>query len=78
MTVGPNTVDVIKKVLQSRQIEIQTYCWCVGILGFTKKYSKQALVECCSRALQLDRTTYSFIKNSKAAVADELGTAGLN
>lgn len=78
MTVGPNTVDVIKLVLQSRKLEVQTYRMCVGILNFTKKYSKQTLEECCNRALQMNKATYSFIKNTIAAVAEEIGTSGFN
>lgn len=52
LTVGPCTVEVIKKILASRNLEVQTYRLCLGVLGFTKKYSRQALEECCSRALR--------------------------
>lgn len=72
MTVGPMTVEVIKRVLKSRRIEIQTYRQCMGILSFTKRYSHKVLEECCRRALELDKTTYTFIKNSIKAVSDEL------
>lgn len=34
--------------------------------------------ECCKRALQTRRPTYTYIKNSIAAVAEELGIAGYN
>jgi len=78
MTVGPDTVKVIEHILHSRQLEVQTYRMCVGVLGFTKKYNKQVLEECCSRALELNKATYSFIKNSIAAVADEIGNNGYN
>ena len=78
MTVGPKTVEVVKKILKSRKLEVQTYRMCIGILNFTKKYSNQALEECCSRALELDKTTYSFIKNTIASVAEEIGTTGFN
>ena len=73
MTVGPCTVKVIERILKSRKLEIQTYRLCVGVLNFTKRYSKTALEECCRRALELDRVNYSFVKNSIAAVAEELG-----
>lgn len=36
-TVGPNTAELIKRVLRSRKLEVQTYRLCVDILGFTKK-----------------------------------------
>ena len=38
------------------------YRMCQGVLGFTKKYSKQALEETCRQALELGKL-YSFIKN---------------
>ena len=78
MTVGPNTVKVIQRVLQSRKLEVQTYRMCLGILNFTKKYSKQALEKCCSQAVEVDKMTYTFIKNSISAVAEELGAKGFN
>lgn len=78
MTVGPNTVDVIKKILESRKLEVQTYRMCLGVLNFTKKYSRQALEECCKQALPLNKATYTFIKNSIPVVAEDMGTSGYN
>ena len=65
MTVGPYTVKVIEHVLKSREHEIQTYRLCMGILNFTKKYSKLALEDCCKTAVETNHISYSFIKNSK-------------
>ena len=56
-TVGSNTTEVVKRILKSRKLEVQTYRLCVGVLGFTKKYSRSALEECCRRALTAKRTT---------------------
>jgi len=78
MTVGPNTVEVVKQILRSRKLEVQTYRMYTGVLGFTRKYSKEALEKCCAQALEMDRVTYSFIKNTIAGIAEELGTAGFN
>jgi hypothetical protein len=78
MTVGPYTLKVIEHVLKSREHEVQTYRLCMGILNFTKKYSKLALEDCCKTAVETNHISYSFIKNSIAAVADEIGTAGFN
>ena len=78
MTVGPNAVDVIKKILESRKLEVQTYRMCLGVLNFTKKYSRQALEECCKQALSLNKSTYTFIKNSIPVVAEDMGTSGYN
>ena len=71
LAIGPKTTDVIRQVLKSRAYEVQTYRQCIGILNFAKKYSKQTLEECCRQALDLNRVTYTFIKNSIPAVAAE-------
>jgi hypothetical protein len=78
MTVGPNTVEVIRRILASRKLEVQTYRMCQGVLGFTRKYSKKALEETCRQALELGKTTYTSIKNTIPVVADELGASGFN
>ena len=71
MTVGPNTTAVIKEVLKSRNIEVQTYRMCTGILNFSRKYSKSILEECCTEAIALGKPTYTFVKNSISAIAEE-------
>lgn len=78
MTVGPNTVEVIKRILASRKMEVQTYRMCQGVLAFTRKYSKAALEEACRQALELGKVTYTFIKNTIPVVAEELGASGYN
>lgn len=78
MTVGPNTVEVIDRVLKSREIEVQTYRLCMGILNFTKKYSKLALEDCCRLAIESGHVSYTFIKNSIGSVAEDIGTRGFN
>lgn len=75
---GPNATELIKQVLKSRKLEVQTYRLCMGILGFTKKYSRAALEECAKRALMSERPTYTFVKNTIGAVAEELGADGYN
>ena len=77
-TVGKNTVEVIKRILKSRKLEVQTYRLCIGVLGFTKKYSRETLEECCRRALEAERVTYTYIKNTIGEVAEELGSGGYN
>lgn len=74
MTIGPNAVDVVKAVLHSREQEVQTYRLCLGIIGFAKKYSKEALEECCRQAVKAGKTNYTFIKNSIPSVAEDFVT----
>ena len=78
MTIGPNTSEVIKRILASRKLEVQTYRMCQGVLSFSRKYSKQALEETCRQALESGKTTYTFIKNTIPVIAEELGAAGYN
>ena len=73
--VGPSTVEVIKNILKSRELEVQTYRMCVGILSYANKYSKQVLEECCKQAIEVGRPKYSYIKNSITAVAEDLESA---
>lgn len=78
MTVGPNTTKVIEHILKSREHEVQTYRLCLGVLNFTKKYSKLALEDCSKMAIETNHISYTFIKNSISTVAEEIGSAGFN
>jgi hypothetical protein len=76
--IGSSTTELIRRILKSRKLEVQTYRLCMGVLGFSKKYSRTALEECCKRALIAERTTYTYIKNTIGAVAEEFGAEGYN
>ena len=78
MTVGPNTEAVIKRILSSRKLEVQTYRMCQGVLSLTRKYSKQALEEACRQSLELGKVNYTFLKNTIPVIAEELGSSGYN
>ena len=72
MAVGPNTVTLIKTVLASKVLEVQTYRTCVGILQYKDRYNAAVLEECCTRALKANKPYYSYIKNTVARIAEEL------
>lgn len=74
LAIGPDTAEVIRRILASRSYEVQTYRSCIGVLNFAKKYSKRTLEECCRQALEFNKTTYTFIKNSIPAIAEETMT----
>lgn len=78
MTVGSNTVKVIQHILKSRDLEVQTYRLCLGVLNYTKKYSKLALEDSCRLAIEQNRISYTFIKNTIPTVAEDIGSAGFN
>lgn len=75
MTIGPNAVEVIKRILASRAFEVQTYRMCQGVLAFAQRYSKAALEETCRQALECGKVTYTFVKNRIPVVADDIGTS---
>ena len=74
MTVGPKTVEVIKKIMASRKLEVQTYRMCLGVLNYADKYGREPLEECCRQALELNKVTYTYIKNSIPSIAEEYMT----
>ena len=76
MTYGPNTVEVIKRVLNSRKLEVQTYRMCLGIIKYGNKYGKNVLEECCKQALDAGKTNYNYIKTTIQAIAEELNEMG--
>lgn len=71
-TVGSNTTELIKRILKSWKLEVQTYRLCMGVLGFTKKYSRAAQEECCKRALAAERATYTYVMDSSYSDIDKL------
>lgn len=75
MTIGPNTTDVIKTILTSRQYEVQTYRQCIGVLNFQKKHGSKALEECCRQAMEFGKASYTYIKNTIPLIAQEIGDA---
>ena len=74
MTVGNSTVSVIKSILSSRKLEVQTYRMCLGVLNYSKKYGNHVLEECCRQALAANKISYTYIKNSIPAIAEDICT----
>lgn len=74
MTVGNSTVSVIKSILSSRKLEVQTYRMCLGILNYSKKYGNHVLEECCRQAVAANKISYTYIKNSIPAIAENICT----
>lgn len=74
MTVGPNTTEVIQRILSSRKFEVQTYRMCQGVLSFARKYSNAVLEETCKQVLAYGKVTYTAVKNCICAVSEAMGT----
>lgn len=78
MAIGSFTVKVTEQVLKSRAEEVQTYRSCLGILNFTKKYSRLALEDCCRMAIETNHPSYTYVKTNIAAIAKDQGNTGFN
>ncbi|HKM08527.1 MAG: IS21 family transposase [Sphaerochaeta sp.] len=70
-SIGVNTRAVIDKMLEGVEYPEQAYRKCMGVLGFAKKYSKEALEACCCEAVLRGRCSYNYIKNTLISFAED-------
>ena len=61
--VGPATVGVLKRVMESRPHPELGYRSCLGIIRLGKRYSNQRLEAACQRALTLNACAYRSIQS---------------
>jgi len=59
--IGPHTQQMIKKILASREFEVQTYRSCVGVLRIAKRHGTSYLEMACESALQSGFYSYKAI-----------------
>lgn len=57
-TIGPNTLELIKHVLESREYPVQTYRACMGIMRLSKSYPSESMEKASEEALA--KRTYTF------------------
>ena len=62
--VSPEVEQVITLILESRPHPEQAYKSCMGLLSLEKKHDLEHIIKACKKALQLNCTTYRFIKNT--------------
>lgn len=60
--VGPNTVEVIKKIFESRKYIQQSYRSCLGIRRLEGYYTRERLEQACRRAVRYQIYSYRSIK----------------
>lgn len=70
--ISPEVEQVITKILDSRKHPEQAYKSCMGLLSLAKKYDPNDYIKACKKALQLNRTSYKFIKNTLTTKAFNL------
>lgn len=61
--VGPATLKVIQRVLQSRAFYAQSYNTCLGILRLKGKYGKERLESACRRVQDAPMVGYRIVEN---------------
>jgi len=70
--IGPNTEEVVSRVLASRQHPQQAYRACLGILKFADRYSPDSLEEACQQAHEVGVYSYRAIKRLLTTKKDML------
>lgn len=68
--IGPQTVMLIKKVLASREHEVQSYRSCAGILRIASRFDAAILEEACFEALQSGLYSYKAINTIAKTLQD--------
>ena len=71
--VGPQTQEVIAKVLDSRTYAPQAFRVCLGILNLQRPHGAVRLNKACARALRFGTHSYTRIKNILAQGLEEEG-----
>ena len=62
-SIGPETEQLIAKILDSRPHPEQAYRSCMGLLNLAKKHPRPAYRKACGKALEMNCLQYKFIKN---------------
>lgn len=60
---GQSVQQVVKRILQSKLFQEQTYNSCLGILRLGKQYGGERLEAACQRAINAPAVNYGVIKN---------------
>jgi transposase len=61
--IGQSVQEVMKRILDSKLIQVQTYNSCRGILKLGKDYGSDRLEAACHRVLSAPRVNYGMVKN---------------
>ena len=58
--IGPNTRELISRILESREYPVQTYRACMGIMRFNKSISSEIMEAASREALEKNTITYKY------------------
>jgi len=62
-TIGPNTGELVKTILERRPHPEQGYRSCLGIIRLTKAYSPERVESAAARALALGGISYKSVNS---------------
>ncbi|MBR4235940.1 MAG: hypothetical protein IKR85_07750 [Clostridia bacterium] len=62
--IGPDTKNLIQRVIVKFEYPVQSFRSCFGILRYAEKYGKIALEECCHDAILQGKCNYTYIANT--------------
>ncbi|MEL7564954.1 MAG: hypothetical protein AAGU27_08720 [Dehalobacterium sp.] len=72
--IGPNTRELIKRILESREYPVQTYRSCMGIMRLGKSYSNEIMEKASREALDKNTCSYKYfsiiLKQTTAKVSE--------
>ena len=69
--IGPNTVELVKKIFDSRKYIQQSYRSCMGIKRLENYYSKERIENACRRAVKYRAYSYKSVKTILASGLDK-------
>jgi transposase len=76
--IGPNTRELIKNIMESREYPVQTYRACMGVMRLSKSYSADIMEKASRQALEKNICSYKYfsimlkqVAKNPAKVEDE-------
>jgi hypothetical protein len=70
--VGPNTRELVKTILESREYPVQTYRSCMGIMRLCKQYPDEIIEKASREALDKQTCSYKYFSILVKQVATTL------
>jgi transposase len=58
--IGPDTRELVKNILESREYPVQTYRACMGVMRFSKSYSAELMEKASREALEKNICSYKY------------------
>ena len=60
--IGPNTRELVRNILESREYPVQTYRACMGVMRLSKSYSAELMEKASREALEKNLCSYKYFE----------------